>query len=225
LVSLGAKADVVSTISVPDNTLSPDKRFGVTVPFSDVAGVFEENNLVEMKSKRVLGPINISTAYGRVNNSEILPAWWSSDDSYVLWQVNGKWGMDTQMLVCLKDGEIQWELDVIKVLQRAILTRTEALDPKNFLAAKKANWGDGSAYPEDFTFDSKARETNKRPLTFPVRFDVYLTSNPKGSEGVPEIDSYMEATLSRDGEINVTGFHSGKSTSSPWNEIQAAGRE
>jgi len=219
-----ARADTLSDASVPDNTLSPDKRYGITVPPSENASnawTFG-NNLVEMKSKRLVGEINATTAYAFMNHSERLPAWWSADDAYVLWQVDGKWGMDTQMLVRLKDGGIQWELDVLKVLQRAILTRTEAVDPQKFLAAKKENWGWGSAYPEKFTIDSRAHDTNKGPLTFPVRFDVYLTSSPKGVGNVPEVDSFMEATLSKEGEIAVTDFHSGKSPSSPWNQIQAA---
>jgi len=160
-----------------------------------------------------------------MNNSELLPAWWSPDDTYLLWQVNGKWGMRTQMLVCLDGGEIKWELDVLAVLQRAILSRTEAINPRKFLAAKKANWGDGSAYPEKFTVDSKAHGANDKPLIFPVRLSVYLTSNPKGADSVPQIDSYMDATLNQDGSMIFSNFHSGKSPSSPWNEVQAAGQQ
>ncbi len=188
----------------------------------------ESNNLVEVKSGRVLGPINAPTAYARMNHSELLPAWWSADNAFVFWQVAGKWGMDTQFLVHLKDGEIAWELNVLEELQRAILTRTEADNPKKFLAVKKENWGNGAAYPEKFTIDAKAHSANEGPLKFPLRFSVYLTSNPKGAAvlatGEPEIDSFMEATLEEDGEIEITAFHMGKSPSSPYTERQGAGR-
>jgi hypothetical protein len=214
-----ARADTVSDVSVPDNTLSPDKRYGITVPhpFSNAGDIFKDNELVEVKSKHVLGSINAETVYTNMNHNELLPAWWSDDDAYLLWQVDGKWGMYTQILVHVKDDEIQWEIDVLTPLQRAILTRTEAADPKKFLAAKKANWGDGSAYPEKFTVDAEADNANDGPLRFPVKFHVYLTSNPKGFDDVPEVDSFMEATLSKDGEITITGFYMGKNRSSPWN--------
>ena len=209
---------------VPANTVSPNGRYGITVPpsFTEENSYTEYNEIIEMKTKRVLGAINNETAFARMNHSDLLPTRWSADSSYALWLVDGKWGMDTLMLIRLKDGEIDWQLDVIKPLQREILTRTEALDPKKFLAAKKANWGDGSAYPEKFTIDARPEGTARENLKFPLRFHVYLTSNPKGAPGVPEIDSSMEATLAADGSIKITGFHAGKSKTSPWNEVQAA---
>jgi hypothetical protein len=212
-----------SSLIPPASTLSPDRRYGVTVPasFTDPDALSEENDIIDMKTKRVLGAINTDdTAFSRMNHSDLLPAWWSTDNTYVLWQVEGKWGMETQMLIHLQGGEIQWELDVIKVLQRQILTRTEAADPKKFLAAKKSNWGSGSAYPEKFVFDSQPDEMNKGSLTFPIHFRVYLTSNCKGSDDVPNIDSEMEATLNRDGDITVTRFRMGRSRSSPWYSLQ-----
>jgi hypothetical protein len=218
-----ARADNPSDKSTPPNsTLSPDKRYGITVPptFTAKDAFNQFNALVDMKSKRVLGYINADTAFARMNHSELLPAWWSADDDAVLWQVEGKWGKDMQMLVRLKDGEIDWELDVLTVLRRAILTRTEANDPKKFLAAKKSNWSGGSAYPEKFVTDSEAEHANRGPLTFPVRFHVYLTSNCKNID--PEgVDSSMEATLNREGEIIITGFHMGRTRSAPWYEVQA----
>jgi hypothetical protein len=211
---------------VPNNTLSSDKLYGVTVPPSENAANAwtKTNDLVEMKSKRVLGCINTDTAYASMNHSELLPAWWSADDTSLLWQVNGKWGIDEQMLVRLKGGEIEWELDIVKVLQRDILTRTETANPKGFLAAKKRNWDDGSAFPEKFSFDSEADNANKGPLTFPVHFRIYLTANPKGADDVPEVDSSMEATLDQNGEIKITGFRLGKNRSAPWYSIQTESR-
>ncbi len=219
--------DVSDTSPIPDTALSPDKRYGVTVPpsFTDADAYSEANNIVDVKSKHVLGYINAPTAYARMNHSDLLPAWWSTNDGYLLWQVYGKWGMDTQMLVCLKSGEIQWELDVIKVLQREILTRTEATDTKKFLAAKKKNWGSGSAYPETFVIDSQAKGANKGPLTFPVQFDVFLTSDCKGVGREPALDSSMEATLGEDGEIKITGFRMGRNRAAPWYEVQRAGSQ
>ncbi len=209
----------------PETTLSPDKRYGITVPasFTMENSWAADNQLIEMKTGQVLGSINSDEpAFARMNHSELLPAWWSADDTSLLWQVAGKWGMETQMLVRLKDSQIQWQLDVIKVLQREILTRTEQADPDRFLAAKKENSGSGSAYPEKFVFDSQPEGWNKGPLKFPVRFHVYLTSNCKGAENVPEVDSSMEATLNEDGRIKVTEFKMGRTKSSPWYKLQTS---
>jgi hypothetical protein len=222
------EADIGPNAPISSNTISPNKRYGVTIPqgsAADQGSIAKQNDLIELSDNRVLGRINADTAFAHMNNLEILPGWWSSDDSYLLWQVKGPWGMYTQMLICLKGDKITWELDVLRALQRAILTKTEAIDPEKFLAAMKANWGNGSAYPETFTVDSHAENANQGPLIFPVRFHVYLTSNPKGADGVPEVDSSMEATLSQDGAIAITEFHDGKSQMAPWNEVQAAGHE
>ena len=206
--------------------MSPDGRFGITVPSSAFTADAwtKTNDIVEMKSMRVLGSINLETAFARMNHADLLPVWWSSDDASFLWQVDGKWGVDQQMLVRLKGSEIQWELDIVKVLQRDILTRTEAADSEKFLAAKKCNWDDGSEFPEKFSFDSDAENANKSPLTFPVHFHVYLTSNPKGADDVPAVDSSMEATLSEDGQITISGFRMGRDRLAPWHSIQAETR-
>ncbi len=173
-----------------------------------------------MGTKRVLGEINAWTAYAHENHVDILPVWWSRDSAYALWQVEGKWGKQSQVLIALQSGEIAWELDVLTALQRAILTRTEAVDPKKFLEAKKRNWGDGSGYPEKFTVEAVADHSNEGSLTFPVCLRVYLTSNPKSIPSIPQVDSSMEATLNKDGMITVTGFRMGKSVARvkdlPW---------
>jgi len=128
--------------------------------------------------------------------------------------------MDTQVLVHLKNGGIDWQLDVTKVLQRYILARTEETNPQKFLAIKKKNWGNGSAYPEKFVFDCQAEGYGKKSLTFPVKLHVYLTSDCKGVGREPVMDSSMEATLGKNGEIKVTGFQMGRNRGAPWYETQ-----
>jgi hypothetical protein len=217
-----AACDDTPKDSIPDVTVSPDKKYGVTVPPSvNVPDFFTKTNeIIELKSHRNVGWINAETAFARMNKHELLPAWWSADDTYLLWQVEGKWGMHQQELVCLTGGEIQWELDVLAVLERQILNRTEAAIPEKFLAASKANWGDGSDYPEKFTIDSWCDKSNKGPLKFPVLFHVFLTSNPKGAEGVPEVDSFMDAVLKDTGEITVTRFQLGRTKDAAWYQTQ-----
>jgi hypothetical protein len=66
--------------------------------------------LVEMKSKRVLGFINTETAYSNLSKLDPLHHGGRPAILPSFWQVEGKWGMDIQMLVRLKDSEIDWDL-------------------------------------------------------------------------------------------------------------------
>ena len=152
----------------------------------------------------------------RMNHSELLPAWWSQDNTSLLWQVLGRYGVDRQMLVRIRDNNIEWEINISEVIARNILSRTEAAESNEFLKAKKHMWGNGSAYPEKFTIVSEVNNSTKGPLIFPVLLHVYLTSNPKGIPNVPELDACMEANLDHEGNLEVTGFRLGKNSSWPF---------
>jgi hypothetical protein len=88
--------------------------------------------------------------------------------------------------------------------QKAILARTKAAAPERYAAAKKANSGSGSAYPEGFTVDVKAA----LPLKLPLKVRAVLTSNPKEIEDadMPNLDASLEAIVDKDGKFTVTGF-------------------
>ena len=196
-----------STTPVPPETMSPDGRYGVTVPERVDSTNDVSNFLVEMKTKRIIDYINADLISLSTNHDSLMPAWWSAGDTYLLWQVQGKWAVRTQMLIHLKDGAIDYEFDVLAALQRSILTRTEAAAPAKFIAAKKAHWGNGSAYPETFTIDSLVDGVNKAPLKFPLYFHVSLTSDPKEIDAATALNSALDATLESDGTIKITAFH------------------
>ncbi len=65
-----------------DITLSPDHRYGVTVPETvpDLYDPTPQNRLVEVKTGRVLTLIQAGTGYERANHNAVLPSRWAKDD-------------------------------------------------------------------------------------------------------------------------------------------------
>lgn len=199
-------------------TLSVDGRYGVTVlpdEYDEKAdGSYEpvknpENAIVEIKTGRVIGTIDGDVAFEHMNHDEIAPTCWSADDSTLLWQVDGKWGFATEILISLKNGKIARQLDVLTLLQQEILKRTRAARPKDY-AAIKANSGDfGSWFKDGFAIDC-VLDAQSDKLTFPLLAHVFLTSNTKDIEGMLNLDSRMTAEVSQDGTIKVKDFHLGQ---------------
>ena len=190
---------------LPESTLSPNRRYGVTVPvyyFDDTYDV--SNNLVEVKTGRVLTPIRAEVGYERrLNFLEVGPTRWSKDSSILLWEVNGKW-MDTALvLIKIKNGEAAWQLDILKTAQKAILDRTKKASPKTYLAVKGDGSGYGSAYPDGFTVPVSVLGK----LDFPITIHADLTANPKGIENYPyNLDSQLDGIVDENGKFTVIHF-------------------
>lgn len=85
-------------------------------------------------------------------------------------------------LLRLENGKEKWQVDLMKTAQREILARTRKAAPKRYAAAKDANSGNGSAYPEGFTVDVISDEDK---ITFPYHVLVDLTANPKDIDNFP----------------------------------------
>ena len=76
--TLEAAAQTVPTgYTIPDITLSPDHRYGVTVPGLDTPN--PHNSLIEIKTGRVLAEIQADTGYERANHISLLPSRWTKD--------------------------------------------------------------------------------------------------------------------------------------------------
>ena len=101
------------------------------------------------------------------------------------------------MLIKLKDNQEQWQLDLMKTSQRAILART-----------KEANSGNGSAYPDGFTVDV---HTDEDKIALPYHVLVDLTANPKEDPGFPaNLESHLDAIVTPEGKYIVTNFKLGQ---------------
>ncbi len=200
-----AEPKVPKGFMVPDSSLSPDKRFGVTVPIraeheDDKAE--PKNRLIELKTGRVLAVIKAETAWDHASHRTVMPARWSADGSLLLWEVDGKWFHDTFILIKIADGKVKWQTDILKAAQQAILARTKKAAPKQYAAAKKENEGSGSAYPEGFSVDVDA----VGKIATPLRVKVVLSSNPKQIEGVKSLYSHMDAVVDSEGRFVVKDF-------------------
>jgi hypothetical protein len=195
---------------IPNETLSPDGRYGVTVPVVDLDTSDNEpepkNTLIQMRTRRVLTVINAETGFNRALNWRSEPiANWSRDGSLLLWTVHGKWSPYALVLLKVESDQVQWQRDLLTLAQQAILTRTREASPKKYSVAKKANEGNGSGYPEGFTVDVEALE----PISLPLHLRAALTSNPKGIEGEPTLESYLEGEIDNQGNLMVTEFKLG----------------
>jgi hypothetical protein len=204
--------------TIPESTLSPDKRYGVTVPSTDdaidlddfPAGKEPRNKLVESSSGRVIAVIAAETGWSRMNHGGVLPSRWAPDGSLLLWEVDGKWFPDALVLLKIENGALVWQTNILKAAQEVILARTKAAAPQKFAKAKKENAGNGSAYPQGFSVDVEAMD----PIALPLRVRVALTSNPKEIPDMVTLESHLEAIVDSRGKFVVTGFHLGRGHSS-----------
>ncbi|MES2599060.1 MAG: hypothetical protein V4662_27275 [Verrucomicrobiota bacterium] len=200
-----AQPNVPKGYAVPEDSLSPDGRYGVTVPTTDELPEDQgKNSLIEMKTGRVLAELQTKfVAWSRRNHGEPMPARWSKDGSLLLWEASGKWSPAAMTLVKIEKGAVVWQMDVPKAAEQEILKATQKAKPKQYAAAKKANKGSGSAYPEGFTVDVK---TEDKTVEMPVWVSVILTSNPKGIEGVDTLESYLLGAVDEAGKFEVKEF-------------------
>jgi hypothetical protein len=206
-------ADTKAKFLIPDDTRSPDGRYGVTVPVFALTKddkTEPANKLVEIHTGRVLAVIHADPGYDRaLNYHEIVPSRWSPDSSLLLWEVDGKWFSDALVLLRLENRQVAWQRDLLKLAQQAILARTRKAAPEKYAAAKKANEGNGSAYPDGFSIDVQVLGA----LSLPLRMRAVLTSDPKAAGAIPKLESYLDATIDDQGKFNVNAFSLGHAAS------------
>ena len=197
--------------TVPDVTLSPDHRYGVTMPkdIADDSITHPQNEVVEMKTGRSLGAIKeAEVAIGHTSNQELAPTEWTADESMLFWQVDGKWGFDTEVLIRLAGGKIASQVDVLTALEQEMLRRTQAASPQEYAAVKAKSDEYGSWYQDGFAVDC-VEDNTTGPMTFPLHFHVFLSSNVKGIPGLPTLESRMTAEVDQEGKVKVDDFHLG----------------
>jgi len=201
--------------TILDITLSPDHRYGVTVP--DLNTPNPQNSLVEVETGRVLTVIQANTGYESANYNSVLPSRWAKDNSLLLWEVDSKWCDTALVLLKLQNGAVVWQLDLLKTGQQAILALTKLAKPKKYFAAKEENRDSGSDYPDGFTVDIVAEGNENKALSLPLKAHAYLTSNPKSIVGqdITNLDSRLDAVVDKDGKFRVTNFHLGVKPPAP----------
>jgi len=197
----------------PEFTFSPDHRYGVMIPVWHDEGEQEPddrmNKVVELGTNRIVAVIHADPGYNlKLNFHKTAPPHWSADSSVLLWKVEGKWFPDALVLLRLENGKEKWQVDLMKTAQREILARTRKAAPKRYAAAKDANSGNGSAYPEGFTVDVISDEDK---ITFPYHVLVDLTANPKDIDNFPaNLESHLDAIVGPDGTFTATKFKLGR---------------
>jgi hypothetical protein len=207
--------------TIPEDTLSPDRHFGVTVPDIIDSPDDARNSLVDAQTGRVLAVIRAgNVGYNRMNHGGVLPSRWASDGSVLVWQVDGKWSDEALVVVKLEAGKVAWQTNVLKLAEQAILDRTKQAAPKKYAKVRKTNVGMGtmgpgqiggvddprSAYPEGFSIQVEV----VGPITFPLHVTAELTSGAK--PGVPMfryLQSHLTGVLNANGKLTITSFDLG----------------
>jgi len=209
VVTYASGSDTKTKFLIPDYTHSPDGLYGVTVPIFALTKddkAEPTNKLVEIRTGRVLAVIHADPGYDRaLNYHEILPSRWSPDGSLLLWEIDGKWFSDALVLLRLENGKVAWQRNLLRLAQEAILVRTRKAAPKRYAAAKRANAGDGSAYPDGFSIGVDAAAK----LSLPIRVRAFLTSDPKATGQIPKLESHLNAIIDAEGKFKVTDFSLG----------------
>lgn len=208
--------------SIPDFTISPDHRYGILVPDFDhyiwptaKQPSAHQHNLVELQSGHVLTTIEAASGFidkqHRMNHGEINPTRWSRDSSLLLWEIEGRWSPSALVLISLRDGAVWWQTDILKLAQEATLTRTAKAAPAKYAAAKQANKGNGSAFPDGFVVNVRVEGEPEHgvqggPISLPLKVHAELTSNPKAIATIPQLDSQLDGQVGEDGKLIVTSF-------------------
>jgi hypothetical protein len=195
--------------TLPPTTMSLDQKYGVLVPQAAASDSIKNpaNSIIEVATGKVIGAIKADAIFDRSNNDTLKPTRWSADDSQLLWLIDGKWGYDTAVLVTLADGRIKSQVNIISLLQKAILTRAKKASPAQYAKIKAAGAGDGSWFKDGFAVDCVPVDGGT--LKFPLDYNVYMGANIKQIDGAPDLEARMTAQLNQDGTIKVTDFHLG----------------
>ncbi|QIF04676.1 hypothetical protein G5S37_25145 [Roseimicrobium sp. ORNL1] len=211
--SHGADPNPSLKIPISQATISPDGRFGVTVPTMDqyIENESLKNVLVEVATKRPIVVMEslVGTTYPVRGTAD---AQWSSESDLLLWTVSGKWFEHEQVLYKLKDGKVVWQLDLRKIVERAILKRAKEATPETYAIKKKENAGNGSAYPEGFSVFIQVG--GDKGFQLPLAVHASMTSDPKTSR-LPEntdttwpynLESELDGLVDKAGKFTVTRF-------------------
>ena len=190
--------------TIPDYTLSPDLKYGVTVPDAD--GDDSNNRLVEMKTRKVLAVIQGETQFSHMTWDDGTPPRWSTDSSLLLWRVEDKWNAATVTAVKLDGDKVAWQLDILLVAQKAILNRTRKAKPREYEAIKKDHAGWGGAYPDGFAVDVYAGGIGDGPISLPLAVHADLASDTKGMNLPSDMSAQLDGVVDKEGKFTVTKF-------------------
>lgn len=222
LSTMGAcfAANIPKGYLVPPKTYSPDHRYGVTVPIFGEEQEEIANSLIELKTGRIIAPINSTfTGWNRQNRGGVLPSRWSPHGALLLWEVEGRWSPYALTLLSIENGRVKWQRNLLELAQQSILVRTRKAAPQKYAAAKKWNKGNGAAFPDGFTVNVRAEGDKERggpeedvkgkPVSLPLKIHAELTSNPKGLDSYPkeaQLDAELDAVVDEQGHFTVSHF-------------------
>lgn len=192
LLSIGGSISIrAEKPGIAEDTLSPDKTYGITVPSGTEYPERNGNSLVEVSTGKEVAVIQAATAAVQQNHGGY-SANWTQDGENLLWSVDGKWFPRALMLIGISETEAVQQLDLLERCQQEILRRVKAESPERYRLTRETETG--SAYPDGFTI---MLDWSSESLSFPLEIDIELTNDPKGlAETDPEFAArLLQATL------------------------------
>ncbi len=207
---LSAAPPIPKGFEVPADSISPDQRLGVTVPILSEAPEEARNSLIDLQTGMLLATIQGEPGWNRQNHGGVLPARWAKDSSLLVWTVDGKWFPDALVVLKVRERAVLWQVNLLKTVQDEMLARTKLAQPKAYAAIVAGHKGWGSAYPEGFSIDVDL----DGEIAFPLHFHGALTSDPKGADDLPKLESKLDGTIDEKGKVTVSRFAMGRGKSS-----------
>lgn len=211
---------VLDDYFIPKCTYSPNHRYGVSVwDYDDDKNTGRPggsgNAVIELATGRVVVAMKAEGASrrsygGRLPGSDsfwntIARPRWSADSSLLLWKVNGKWGPQAIVLVCLGKNAPPHQLDVLHIAREAILLRTQKARPGKYREVKKEY---GSFGMDGFAVDVHTDGENGKSVTLPLVVHADLISTP--NLALPNaLASQLDGIIREDGTFVVKCFKLG----------------
>ena len=135
----------------------------------------------------------------------------------LLWQVDGKWGFRTEVLIKLEHDKIKSQFDLLPLFQQEMLKRTREATPKQYASVRQGSGSYGSWFKDGFAIDC-VLDDKEGPLKFPLHFHCFQTSHTKGPDDAVNVDARMTVRVNEDGTFKVEKFYLGtEPPSRNWN--------
>jgi hypothetical protein len=211
LCVLSATADAGSNVprgfEIVAGSTSPDGKLAVIAPDADhVKDGVRQNGIIDVATGKIVATIAADTTMLHQNNTDFAPKW-AKDGSWLLWEVDGKWGTTALVLVQVEQNAVKRQIDLREPAVKRALAEAKKADPKHYAGAKKYGEGDGAWFRDGFAIEVVPVDRTK--VALPMRLAIELTSNPKGDDPFPadaDLSGKLTATVAADGTIGFGTF-------------------
>lgn len=204
---------------LPEETISPDGKYGVIVPDRETFDPKErQNSLVDVKTQAVIARLDVKSGSPLAHPQSYsgMSVVWSADSAVLVCTSKGKWEPQGMVAAGVVKGRVRWQVDVLAVIRKEMEARARASHAdvfKQVLAGMHQSWPAKK--------NGLLLVVNVTPEKTGVEFRAGVTSDATGYqiEGKYKFQAAMEGKIMADGSVVFGKFQC-------WtpDEIQAAVR-